>query len=348
MRLARIELSPVEWRMRGALAEIRPALAVRSGVRVRLSDTDGCRGLGEALPLPSAGTEPLEPCREALEYASRRLEGASGELGELLATAAELCISSPAALCALDTALHDLEGRRRGLPVARLLAETPLHELPVNALLQGLEPAELEAARLRGYRTVKLKLGRATLVRELRRVEELARTSALRLRLDPNGAWTRNQANLALGVLEPLGIELVEQPLAAGDLEGMRALARGPIPIAADESLARADARAALVAGELTPLAVLKPMVLGGLAAAAQLARAAAGAGVRCLVTTTLDGPIATAAAAQLAAAVCDGSLACGLASADAIDAGFPHWLQPRFGRIALPDHAGLGLEACA
>jgi L-alanine-DL-glutamate epimerase-like enolase superfamily enzyme len=346
VKLERIELSPSAWRLkRGALASSRPALALRTGVRVAILDTDGCCGLGEALPLPSSGTEMQEDCGAALEGAARELRGASGELEELLASAAQLCSAAPAALCALDVALHDLEGRRRGVASARLLCERPLRELPVNALLQGLEPAELEAARVRGYRSAKLKLGAETLARELKQIQQLAHSSPLRLRLDPNGGWTRNQARLALGVLEPLDLELVEQPLAADDLDGLRELSRGRIPIAADESLASAEGRARLAAGELTPLAILKPMVLGGLAAAVELARAAQAAGVKCLVTTTLDGPIATAAAAQLAAAVCDGSLACGLASAESVDAEFPRWLRPRFGRIALPDRPGLGLK---
>jgi L-alanine-DL-glutamate epimerase-like enolase superfamily enzyme len=165
------------------------------------------------------------------------------------------------------------------------------------------------------------------------------------VRLDPNGTWTREQARRALEHLAPHAPELIEQPVAAGDLEGLRALARGPVPLAADESLALPAGRAALVAGELTPIAVLKPMLLGGLRACARLARAAAPAGVRSYVTHTFDGPIASAAGAQLAAALCDGTLACGLAAGESIEAEFPAWLEPPDGVIRLPDRPGLGLD---
>jgi L-alanine-DL-glutamate epimerase-like enolase superfamily enzyme len=85
-------------------------------------------------------------------------------------------------------------------------------------------------------------------------------------------------------------------------------------------------------------------MVLGGLRAAASLARAAGSAGVRSIVTTTLDGPVATAAAAQLAAAVCPAGLDCGLAACESVEADFPAWLVPRCGRIEIPERPGLGL----
>jgi L-alanine-DL-glutamate epimerase-like enolase superfamily enzyme len=348
VKLARVELEPVAWRLRELVLPRGEAL--RTGVRVRLTDVDGIPGLGEALPLPSSGTEPLPACRAALDSAARHLAGASGELDELLDAADDLCPGTPAARCALDVALHDLAARRAAIPVARLLAPAPVRELPVNALIGELDAAEIGAARRRGFTVLKLKLGGAPPDRELALLEELRRGEArdLRLRLDPNGRWTREQARVALARLAALDVELVEQPVAADDLAGLRALAGGPVPLAADESLARADGRAALVAGELTPLAVLKPMVQGGLRACARLARAAARARVESFVTTTLDGPIATAAAAQLAAAICDGSRACGLGAAESIDADFPGWLHPRAGRIALPELPGLGLGAAS
>jgi L-alanine-DL-glutamate epimerase-like enolase superfamily enzyme len=346
VKLARLELEPVAWRLRAPLRTARGELAERAGVRLRASDTDGCRGLGEALPLPGSGTESLPQTCAALERAARRLEGASGELDELLDALDALCPDEPAARCALDVALHDLAARRAEIRAANLLAPHPLHRLPVNALLGSLDRRAVEDARRRGFTTLKFKLGAQPLERELEALSGLLRAEArgLRVRVDPNGAWTREQARAALAHPAVAALELVEQPVAAEDLDGLRELARGPVPLAADEALARADGRAALIAGELAPIAVLKPMVLGGLRAAARLARAARPAGVRCLVTTTLDGPIASAAAAQLAAAVCDGSLACGLAAAESIAADFPAWLEPRAGAIDLPALPGLGL----
>ena len=135
MKLARLALEPVVWRLRAPLVTGRGAIAERAGLKLSVTDTDGCRGEGEALPLPSAGTEPPAEMRRALERALHRLDGASGELEELLDAIDALCPSEPAARCALDVAVHDLAARRAGVPVARLLSAVPLRSLPVNALL---------------------------------------------------------------------------------------------------------------------------------------------------------------------------------------------------------------------
>ncbi len=84
----------------------------------------------------------------------------------------------------------------------------------------------------------------------------------------------------------------------------------------------------------MTPFLVLKPMVLGGLTEATSLARDAHERGLRCVVTTTFEGPPGCAAAAWLAAAWGDASLAHGIAGPDQLETAFPTWLQPRRGEI--------------
>jgi muconate cycloisomerase len=169
----------------------------------------------------------------------------------------------------------------------------------------------------------------------------------VRLRGDVNGAWSEKTASAALAPLADLGLELLEQPVAAEDLDALARLARGSrVPIAADEALALPAARARLTRGILTPIAVLKPGLLGGLRAASLLARGAAASGVRVLITTSFDGPLGTAAALHLAAAVADPELACGLATLEALEGDWPATLLPVEGTLTLSSGIGLGLEA--
>src|SRR5262249_37432795 len=114
-------------------------------------------------------------------------------------------------------------------------------------------------------------------------------------RLDANGAWQRDEALWRLQELAPLEIELCEQPTT--DLRGLEQAA---VPIAADE-LCASDPEAAL---ERARVVVLKPMALGGVLAALDLARRAVRRGLQVVVTTSLEGAIGRAAAAHLAAAV--------------------------------------------
>ena len=150
MKLERVELSPVRYRLRSTLGSARAPLRERQGVRVRVRDEDGRSALGEALPLASAGTEALARTRSALGAAAGALRGASGELDELLDGIEARWPDAPAARCALDSALHELEARRLGLPVAGLLGTDPRTKVAVNALL-GSGEFETVLARARDF-----------------------------------------------------------------------------------------------------------------------------------------------------------------------------------------------------
>ena len=197
---------------------------------------------------------------------------------------------------------------------------------------------EAQQAVAEGFGTLKLKAGfdddfaRAAVVRD-------AAGAGVKLRLDANGAWTREVALRRLGELAPLGLELCEQPTP--DLMGLRG--ETPVPIAADELLAR-DAEAAF---ERADIVVLKPMLLGGLTAALRLGREAIRRGRRVIVTTSLEGAIGRAGAAHLAAALlADGAQpAAGLATGRLLAEDLcPDALAPRAGFVRIPDAPGLGL----
>jgi o-succinylbenzoate synthase len=350
LKLERIELGPAAHALRTPLVRAGATLRERRGFRLTLHSACGAWGVGEALPLPELGTETLVEADEALRALVRRFAGASLELAELAHEIERAAPGAPAARCALDVAAHDLAARLMQRPVAALLAAAPRCAVEVNALLPAADLAgTLEAARAalaQGYRTLKLKVGAGDADTDRRRIAALRDDcgGALRLRLDANGAWSASDALRALDALAPLDIELVEQPVAARDLDGLAWLhARSPIPLAADEALASEAGRERLCSGELGSVAVLKPMVLGGLGPAVRLARAAAARGIEVVVTTALDGPIATAAALHLACAVGAPARAQGLAAADSLATPFPGALVPVRGALALAPRVGLG-----
>jgi o-succinylbenzoate synthase len=317
-----------------------------------LRGPSGAVGVGEALPLPTSGTEEIERTAERLDSLGSTLTGSSGKLGALLDCVDEVLGDAPAARCAADTALHDLEGQRAGLPVSRLLGEAVASSVPVNAVLGDRTLAEtLSEARnatAAGYTTLKLKVGRERVGEDLERIAAVrdALASDVRLRLDANGAWSADTALEFVRGAEDLDLELIEQPVPADDLPGLARLAReSTIPIALDETLALPQRREEALEGRLGSVVIVKPMVLGGLRESARLARAAVERGFRVVVTTTFEGPVGTAAALHLAAVVGDVRLASGLASADVIAASFPSWLVPDRGTLRCSADPGLGTE---
>jgi L-alanine-DL-glutamate epimerase-like enolase superfamily enzyme len=134
--------------------------------------------------------------------------------------------------------------------------------------------------------------------------------------------------------------------VASGAIDALERL-RGEtaIPIAADEALVSAAARERLIADRGVDVLVLKLALVGGLAQGLRAARAAEAAGMSAYVTSGIDGEVARAAAAHLAAAMPGTRFAHGLAVGALLEEKAKSgWLEPQRGIIALPEAPGLGL----
>jgi len=306
------EIQPYTLRLKQPVREMHE----RRGFVVLLRE-GALTGRGEASILP--GTESLADCEAALR---------SGNFEH-----------APAARHAVELATLDLRAQREGVPLARLLDPRAPLEVPCSALLVSRTMPEMareaRSAAAEGFRAVKIKIGngddfaRAAVVRD-------AVGLSVALRLDANGAWDATRALQRLRELAPLQIEFCEQPTA--DLAGLEA---SPVPIAADEMLAL-DPEAALSRAQVV---VLKPMLLGGVLRALELARRVLQRGLRVVVTTSLDGAIARAGAAHLAAAVLalGPQPAAGLATGRLLlDDVCPDPLAPEGGVVRIPEKPGL------
>jgi o-succinylbenzoate synthase len=215
--------------------------------------------------------------------------------------------------CAVDVALLDLEGRASGQSVAALLAEageTPASAVQVNAVLGDGSPEEVAAyarqAVQSGYEVLKLKVGVGALEHDLALVAAVreACPDAV-VRLDANGAWGEDDAGEAIDRLATAGVDLLEQPVAAANIEALvRLRERAAFRLAADEAVAERSLADRVIELHAADLLVLKPMVLGGVRPAIALARQAALVGIGSFVTTTFDSSVGTAAALHLAAAL--------------------------------------------
>ncbi len=336
-----LDIEPFTVRLARPLETADGAIRERRGFLVFVEDND-TPGVGEATPLPG-WTESHEDCRAALDRA--------GTVAEELDWGVALAkTDAPAARHGLALALAEARARAAGVPLYRYLdAAGVVRSVPANATLGDDDPPATAAtagrAALEGFDCLKLKAGARSVsedVERLRAVRDRVGAS-VELRVDANGAWTREQAETALDALAPLDVSYVEQPLPAGDLAGHRALRGGPVGVALDESLREYDVAEVLDAGA-ADVVVLKPMVLGGPDRARAAALAAREAGVDPVLSTTVDAVVARTGAVHVAASL-PGVRPCGLATASMLAGDLSADPAPVVdGALEVPQELGLGL----
>jgi muconate cycloisomerase len=294
MRIASVEVIPYALPFREPYVTARGSLDRREMVLLRLREADGLIGLGEAVPLSLRGGAGLEQVVEELEGLVRGSVLAAaveaGNVGEAARLPPTLEISA-AARCAALTALLDLGERH-------VDAGSPADPVPCNATLVAGEPAAVAAEALRwqaeGYSTFKLKLGAGDDVEQVRAVRE-ALGPEVQIRIDSNASWDLEIAKRVLAELEPLAIQLAEQPVAT--MERAAELARHTaIPLSGDESIeSPEDALRASRTGAFS-LTGIKLAKVGGLFSALRVA-----GNLPAYASSALDGPVGIALGARLA-----------------------------------------------
>ncbi|NUR87141.1 MAG: mandelate racemase, partial [Nonomuraea sp.] len=228
-------------------------------------------------------------------------------------------------------------------------------EVPVKCSLSGSGERlrEVHAAALAaGFRAFKLKIGfdpAADAVR-LAEARELAGPDTF-LGLDANGGYSPAQAARAAELMRPCGPAFLEQPVAPGDLAGMRALRGLGLPIVADESVFGMPDLVSVIRAEAADAVSLYIGKSGGPGRLVDMARVAHAFGLEVVVGS--NGELGVGAAAQLHAACAAPGLSLGIPS-DIIGAHYysrdvlvrPLDLDGR--RARLPDAPGLGVEVAA
>jgi o-succinylbenzoate synthase len=336
----RLGIESIEARLRAPFVSAQGSLSSRQLLLVSLTGEDGAVGYGEAAPLESYDGVSVDACRTALEDCHAVLaEFDDGCARQAVLAACARAAVLPQAVAAVDLALWDLAGRRAGLPVWRLLggASPPVVEVNATSASADRAGAATEAARAReaGFRCVKVKAGIGDDAGRLAAVRSAAGQS-IAIRIDANGAWSVEEALAMLGALEPVGIELCEEPVSGLDAIE-RVAAASSVPVALDESARLPGALDRRCADAVC----LKIASCGGISGVLDAAARARAAGYVVYLASTLDGPLGIAAALH-AAAVVGPDRPCGLATLGLFD-GRSDPFPPSGGRISAPDGAGLG-----
>ena len=335
----RLEAEVLELKTKHPFIIARGSRDTYRTVVVKLTDKDGLEGWGEAAPQRYYG-ETAETVLAAMQVYATVLPENPLHLEDAELALTDALKGNNSARAALSTALHDLAGKRMGIPVARLFG-LDAAKCPISTFTIGIDTPErirMKVAEAAQYPALKIKLGTE---------DDRAILTAIRegtdkeLRVDANAGWTRKQAIASLPMLYEFGVTVLEQPLDPGDLEGLAMVTRhSRIPVIADESCLTAADIPGLV-GRVDGINI-KLAKCGSLREALRMIAVARAHHMTVMVGCMIESSIGITAAAQFTPLVdlCDLDGAALLASDPYAGATIER------GQLRLPEGPGLGLSA--
>ena len=288
-------------------------------VVVTVTDSDGRTGWGEAPQVWQVTGESLAGATACIEsMLAPAVTGRPLEDRDDLTAAAALVQRAVArnfgAKAAVDAALHDLLAQAEGTSVAALLSARPdgIREVLTTdvTLSAGAADALADTARARvadGFRTLKMKVGTdaSTDVQRVAAVRDAVGPD-IAIRLDANQGWTRDEAVSVIRALEvaDLGVEFVEQPVVADDVEGLAWVReRVGLAVMADESCYGPYDLERIIRLGAADLVNVKLAKCGSLSVGRDMLRRAHDVGLRTIVGSMMESHVGLGAAAALVAA---------------------------------------------
>ncbi|HJV44890.1 MAG TPA: dipeptide epimerase [Bacillota bacterium] len=324
-------------------------------VIVKIETDTGQVGFGAAPPTAVITGDTIDSISHNIkEYIAPRLLNQSIEDFEILQREIRLSsIHNSSAKAAVDMALYDLWAKHYQTPLYRLLGGRSTKRLETDITVSVNSPEEMAVdaanAVVQGIRILKMKVGLDAKL-DFNRIQAV-RTQVgddVLIRLDANQGWAPKEAVRVIRQLEDadLGIELVEQPVKAGDLEGLKFVTEHVmIPILADESMFSPQDALRILQMRAADLINIKLMKCGGIHQAIKIHAIAEAYGVECMLGCMLEGSIGITAAAHVAQALpnitridLDAAL---LLATTTVQGG----IRYQGGQVILPDGIGLGIE---
>jgi muconate cycloisomerase len=282
-----------------AFSHARHSREESDAIVVKVIGSDGRSGFGEALPrayvtgettdsmivrlrdffAPRIFQENFYPGWQAIEQLQALLPDWTQSLESNNGV-----IAWNAAFCAGELALLDWSLRADNSALADYLPPSRL-EVVYSGVISSDSPKDAAAlakrmARL-GLKQIKVKVGTNDDAARLDAVRKAA-GDGIELRADANGAWSAAQAIEQLQLLAPFKLALIEQPVAADNIVGMKQVrANCDLPVMADESLVTLEHARRLIAAKACDLFNIRLSKNGGIAGSIAIARLAHEAGIK-------------------------------------------------------------------
>jgi L-alanine-DL-glutamate epimerase-like enolase superfamily enzyme len=275
LRITEVRAWPVPLALAQPYEIAYETVSAVENVFLRIDTDAGIAGFGCAAPDLAVTGETPASVRSLLDgVVEPALRGEDALMRtRLLDVLAEPMAAGPSALAAVDMALHDIVGKRAGLPLWQVLGGC--RDRIATSVTLGILPVEeaVREARARtgqGFRILKIKGGRS-LDEDVERVFAVraAVGERVELRFDANQGYTVEQAAAFVGRTRDARLQLIEQPTPRGEPDQLaRVSGLVSIPVMADESLMGLVDAFRIAADGLADMVNVKLMKVGGIAQA--------------------------------------------------------------------------------
>jgi L-alanine-DL-glutamate epimerase-like enolase superfamily enzyme len=310
MKIARIEAKPVSLTLREPYSIAYERVETAVNVFLQVETDGGITGYGCAAPdLAVTGETAETVMRDLLGPVETTLHGQDPlRVALLLEELGPQLRGHPSSAACVDMALHDILGKKCGLPLWKLLGG--YRDCVKTSVTVGILPVSETVERVheyrrKGFRAVKLK-GGLDVEEDIERVMRVREEAGeeLELRFDANQGYSHVQTLRFIRETAGARIELLEQPTPREELQLLGAVTReAPIPIMADESIMSLKDAFRLAQGELVDMVNIKIMKAGGIYGALMINAVARSAGLEVMVGCMDECELAIAAGLHFALA---------------------------------------------
>lgn len=310
MKIKKIEIFAVEFPLVKPFIVSYATYPTMPSIIVKLTTEDGSIGWGESVPDEHVTGETFESTFNVLKHtlAPAMIHENPMNFEKIHEKMDRIVKDVPSAKAAIDMACFDVVGKKLGVPVYQLIGGRFHKKFPITHVLSIDEPDkmadEAEEKVKEGYRSFKMKVG-TEIEKDVARIQAVRQRvgEQIAIRVDVNQGWVnRSNALKALRHLEALGIDWVEQPVIADDIDAMAEIkTRTSIPLMIDEGLRNAWNMREIIAKKAADKVNIKLMKCGGIYPAVKLAAMAEMAGIECQIGSMLESSIGSAAGFHVA-----------------------------------------------
>ncbi|MFA9557566.1 dipeptide epimerase [Evansella sp. AB-rgal1] len=284
---------------------------------VKVEVSNGIIGWGEAAPTMMITGESIQSIEATILYTIKPLL-----LGKSILNTETIfhllhrsCVGNSSAKAAVDIAIYDILAQYHNLPLYQYLGgewEDGLHnEVETDYTVSVNSPEEMSEAALQhvtdGFNILKIKVGKDSIEKDIVRIQRVRETVGpdITIRVDANQGWKTKDAIRAIRKMEDMGlnIDLVEQPVLASDIEGMKMVTDSVLtPIMADETVFSPSDAFEVLKTRAADLINIKLMKSGGIYKASIINHMAEECGVECMVGSMIESHLSVTAAVHFAA----------------------------------------------